>query len=296
MIRRAVCIAFAGFALLDRAEAAGVIHPIVADAGIGKAQLQSVETTPQAQGDPKGSPQSDPKRDAPEALTGSPKPRPVEAAPAGNPLWAIPLRQLSATRDRPLFTPSRRPPAPPAATVAAAPPPPPPPKPVEPERPQLALVGTIIGSTDRLCVFLDQSSKNMVRLRAGESHQGWTLKSVEPREATVQKADATVVIALPVPGEGQSSRASLGAAQSSQPPNVRATAPVAPTAVAPASAKAPKASSAEPPAANPTPTSVPGGANLDAFRREAAKISASPPPLAQLPAFGAARPIERRDR
>src|SRR5262245_5386505 len=32
--------------------------------------------------------------------------------PSGNPLWAIPLSALSATRDRPLFTPSRRAPAP----------------------------------------------------------------------------------------------------------------------------------------------------------------------------------------
>jgi len=54
---------------------------------------------------------------APSATTGQP------AAPSGNPLWAIPLSGLSATRDRPLFTPSRRAPAAAVAgPVAAAPP------------------------------------------------------------------------------------------------------------------------------------------------------------------------------
>src|SRR5262249_27063735 len=54
--------------------------------------------------------------------------------PSANPLWAIPLRQLTATRERPPFSPSRRP----RAALAAKPPPAPapPPKPAEPEKPQ----------------------------------------------------------------------------------------------------------------------------------------------------------------
>src|SRR6201995_4331257 len=40
--------------------------------------------------------------------------RPLSA----NPLWAIPLTKLSGTRDRPIFSPSRRPPPP---VVAAEP-------------------------------------------------------------------------------------------------------------------------------------------------------------------------------
>src|SRR5438874_1270933 len=52
--------------------------------------------------------------------------------PGGNPLWGIPIRSLDATRERPIFSASRRPPMPPvvAQRVAAAPPPP---KPAEPE-------------------------------------------------------------------------------------------------------------------------------------------------------------------
>ena len=82
----------------------------------------------------------------------------------GNPLWAIPLKALSVTRERPVFSPSRRPPPP---VVVAVPyvAPPPPPKPVEPERPPLSLVGTITGKDGSLGIFLDQATNSVVRLK-----------------------------------------------------------------------------------------------------------------------------------
>ena len=62
---------------------------------------------------------------------------------AGNPLWTVPLSALPATRDRPLFSVSRRPlfvtapiVAPPPKQEALAPPP--------LERPLLTLIGTIV--------------------------------------------------------------------------------------------------------------------------------------------------------
>src|SRR5215472_1432828 len=48
------------------------------------------------------------------------KPAEPEHVKTANPLWAIPLATLTTTRDRPIFSPSRRPPPP---AVAAAPPP-----------------------------------------------------------------------------------------------------------------------------------------------------------------------------
>src|SRR5215510_16368096 len=67
----------------------------------------------------------------------------------GNPLWAIPLNTLTATRARPIFSSSRRPP-PPAIVAAPYVPPPPPPASREPERPPLALVGTVAGGNEGL--------------------------------------------------------------------------------------------------------------------------------------------------
>jgi general secretion pathway protein N len=121
--------------------------------------------------------------------------------PRGNPLWSVPLKTLNATRERPIFLPSRRAPAPviagPPATVVVPPPPPPPP----PEKPRLSLVGAIIGDTDSIAVFLDETTRNVVRLKTGENHNGWILQSVRGREATLQKGKESIVISLPVPAQ-----------------------------------------------------------------------------------------------
>jgi hypothetical protein len=126
--------------------------------------------------------------------------RPLSA----NPLWAMPVKQFSVTRERPIFLPSRRPPAaaPSAVTVAKVVAPP---KPKEPEQPQLSLVGTISGDDARFGIFVDQATKAVLRLKEGEDFQGWQLRSVQSREASFQKNQQTFVVALPKPGLSQAS-------------------------------------------------------------------------------------------
>jgi hypothetical protein len=118
---------------------------------------------------------------------------------SGNPLWAIPLAALSGTRERPIFSSSRRPPpaialAPAVKPAAVAP------KPKEPETPKLSLVGTIARGNERFGIFVDQSTKLALRLRMGDDYQGWTLRAVEGREATLEKDQEAVTLALPEPG------------------------------------------------------------------------------------------------
>jgi len=117
----------------------------------------------------------------------------------GNPLWAIPLKSLTATRERPIFLPSRRAFAPAIAGPPTPPPVAPPPPPKEPDRPRLALVGAVVGEAEGIAVFLDQTNQAIVRLRTGENHSGWILRSVRGREATLQKDRETVLLALPAP-------------------------------------------------------------------------------------------------
>lgn len=119
-----------------------------------------------------------------------------QAEPRGNPLWAIPLADLGATRERPLFSPSRRPP-PTAAVVTPPAAAPPPPAPIAPPRPSLALIGTILSGRDGYGIFLDQATNSIRRLRTGEVHEGWVLRSVSLRDAMLQKDRSTVVLALP---------------------------------------------------------------------------------------------------
>ncbi|MGH6834421.1 MAG: hypothetical protein ACREC9_02510 [Methylocella sp.] len=119
--------------------------------------------------------------------------------PGGNPLWGIPISALDATRERPIFSASRRPPMPPvvAERVAA---PPPSAKPAEPEHPLLTLLGTAIGNAKNVAVVLDRTTKTLVRLHVGEAVSGWTLRAVDARTMIVEKNSQTATLALPAPG------------------------------------------------------------------------------------------------
>jgi hypothetical protein len=124
------------------------------------------------------------------------------ALPSGNPLWTVPIKELSETRDRPIFTPSRRPPPPPVVEKPYTPPPPPrvetkpPPEPLT-----LSLVGTITGDSAGVALFTEKGSQDVVRLRTGESHQGWVLRSVQGRQAMLEKGDRKETVTLPAPGD-----------------------------------------------------------------------------------------------
>jgi hypothetical protein len=113
----------------------------------------------------------------------------------GNPLWVIPVASLASTRERPLFSPSRRPPA-----QAIAAPPPPKPRaapPVVPEQLQLTLVGTVVGGNDHIGVFLDSATRNIVRLQVGQGVAGWTLRDIQARTATFKKDQRQTMLELP---------------------------------------------------------------------------------------------------
>ena len=144
----------------------------------------------------------------------------VEHPPShGNPLWAPPLKQLSITRERPIFSPSRRPPPPAAPPYVAPVAVRTPQKPKEPERPQITLLGTILGTSDSIGIFLNPATRDIVRLRLGEDHEGWALRSVKTREVTLVKDRDRVVLELPPPGE------QAAAADSTPPEAVRPSPP-----------------------------------------------------------------------
>jgi len=126
------------------------------------------------------------------------KERPV----TGNPLWAIPLGTLSQTLARPVFSPSRRPPSPPIVAAPAVP------QtetlhPTEPDHPLLTLLGTIVGEFDGIGIFLDETSKNVIRLRTGQVHGGWTLRSVRRRLASFERDHLEANLEFPSPREEQ---------------------------------------------------------------------------------------------
>ncbi len=116
---------------------------------------------------------------------------PPQAIERPNPLWAIPIASLTAARERPIFSPSRRPP--PAAALQQSM------RGNEPNRPLLALVGTVAAAPVGIAIFRDEMSKNIVRLQTGESHSGWTLTAVKAREVTLLRGSETAVLVIPSP-------------------------------------------------------------------------------------------------
>ena len=129
---------------------------------------------------------------------------------AANPLWAVPLRVLTETRDRPLFSPSRRPPP---AAVAAAPaiaPVRPKARPAAPDHPLLTLIGTVVGDWRSIAIFFDQASKSVIRLRTGQDHDGWTLRAIHERDVVLENPPREAILALPARSANDQSVNSAG--------------------------------------------------------------------------------------
>jgi general secretion pathway protein N len=132
-----------------------------------------------------------------------PTSRRTNPATAANPLWAVPLRTLTATRERPLFSPSRRPPTP---VIAAAPAPAPRPMPVAlrpapPEEPPFLLLGTIVSEDQKFAFLFNTNTKLVKRVKEGEQEDGWRVVVVDFRSSVVQKDERTVTLGLPKPGD-----------------------------------------------------------------------------------------------
>ena len=140
------------------------------------------------------------------SLTKAENPVLEEPSPDGNPLSRIPMESLFVTRERPVFSASRRPPPPPL----------PPPTPTagsspraELERPPLTLQGTVIREPQDIALVLDEVAKTSIRLHVGEEAEGWRLRAVDHRTLTLEKDSRIVVISFPEPASSPSSRATL---------------------------------------------------------------------------------------
>ncbi|WP_174513480.1 hypothetical protein [Methylocella tundrae] len=114
----------------------------------------------------------------------------------------IPLESLRATRERPLFSATRRPPPPVVTEGAKVSEPVSAPKPSEPEKPQVALVGVVHGPLIDIAVFLDETDKSLMRLRVGQSVRGWIVHDLDARAATLEKAKQQVKLELPARNTG----------------------------------------------------------------------------------------------
>jgi hypothetical protein len=123
-----------------------------------------------------------------------------------NPLAAQSLERLSATVDRPLFSPSRRPPASP---VAKAPEPLAPPAP-----PDLVLSGIVMDGERALAVVRIGAEKKILHAQLGDNIGGWTVSQIEGRRLVLSLDGRSATFTLfnrevdqRISGDGTASRA-----------------------------------------------------------------------------------------
>jgi hypothetical protein len=240
-----VLVLLVGLAVIGKGEAQAVTSPLAVEAGHEILGSKAKDTIADATVGPNP------------GLSVPPGGVTAERAASANPLWTIPLGSLTATRERPLFSQSRRPPP---RVVAAKPPaqPPPPPKPAEPEKPQLSLVGTVVGETgEGIGLFMSLTERTALRLKIGEDHKGWILREVRSRQVVLEKGQQIATLELP--------RHDLSKGGSVP--------PAAPTAVLPAPPPAPTAVLSTVP---PAPTDVPPNRTTGAVVDEVAATSSSP--------------------
>jgi general secretion pathway protein N len=109
-----------------------------------------------------------------------------------NPLAAQSMEGLSATVDRPLFSPSRRAPAPPPVPAAQAPEPPPPPAPP----PNVVLVGIVMDGDSARAVIRAGAEKKILRARIGDDVGGWKVSQIEGRKLVLSLDDRLATFTL----------------------------------------------------------------------------------------------------
>jgi hypothetical protein len=108
-----------------------------------------------------------------------------------NPLQAQSLERLSATRDRPLFSPTRRPVPPPPPPVVRAPeviPPPPP--------PNVTVVGIVLGSDEARAIIRSGMGRKFERVTIGDDIGGWKVSQIEGRRLVLSLGERLATFTL----------------------------------------------------------------------------------------------------
>ena len=108
----------------------------------------------------------------------------------------ISLEDLSATRDRPLFSPSRRPRV--NNVAVALPPPPPPPQPAAPPSPppNLTFFGTFESPTEVGAAVLIPPNDKPVIVRHGTYVNGWRVVDINRHRLTLALEDRKTVFTI----------------------------------------------------------------------------------------------------
>jgi general secretion pathway protein N len=113
-----------------------------------------------------------------------------------NPLDVLQLKSLTETLERPLFQPSRRPPAPTSVATPEREPPAFDGRPVALGPPPFELVGAVVGKDIAIALVRNKTTSEIVRLRQGDDAEGWRVVTIESQTVTLEGYGSTHSIAL----------------------------------------------------------------------------------------------------
>jgi hypothetical protein len=108
----------------------------------------------------------------------------------------VSLQSSQASRDRPLFSPTRRPiarhqaPTQKAPDVGA----------VQPQRPNFELRGIVYGQYHRVAIIKNYQDGQSAEIAVGGDIDGWTVAEIEPRRIALRRDALNYTLQLPEPG------------------------------------------------------------------------------------------------
>jgi hypothetical protein len=115
-------------------------------------------------------------------------------AVSGNPVAEVPLDRLSDTRNRPVFSRSRRPLAPPAPAAVAAR--------VEPQPlpllppPGVALFGVVVGPQGARAYIATGAADRIIGVRPGDDVSGWTVTTITRSDLVLSRAERSATFTM----------------------------------------------------------------------------------------------------
>ena len=113
-----------------------------------------------------------------------------QAVSPGKPFALPPLDELRATRERPLFSPSRQPDAAPEGESET---------PVMEESPDSVsyeLTGVVIGTDVQVAIFKNRDTQETVHLRQGENLDAWSIEEIAQRHVILRQDDRQITMEL----------------------------------------------------------------------------------------------------
>jgi hypothetical protein len=145
----------------------------------------------------------------------------AQTRPANAPVRSFslpPLEELQATRERPLFSPRRRPDVEAAGEMESSP--------VEenPEFLPFELTGVVMGADVAIAILRNRDTQETVHLRQGGALDAWSLEEIAPRHVVLRQDDRQVRLELFLPhpeGGGTPDPAALPGAMRQKPANLQ---------------------------------------------------------------------------